>query len=98
MRTITHWIGGKPWERPVERSGEVFDPATGKAAAKVAFASPAEVDAAVASAKQALPAWADASLARRVRVMFAFRERLEKHKVEIARMLTSEHGKVASDA
>ncbi len=98
MRTITHWIGGKPWERPVERSGDVFDPATGKVAAKVAFASPAEVDAAVAAAKAALPEWADASLAKRSRVMFAYRELLEKHKVEIAKILTSEHGKVAADA
>jgi len=98
MRTITHWIGGKPWERPVERAGDVFDPATGQVTAKVAFASPADVDAAVTAASQALPQWRDASLAKRARVMFAFRELLEKHKVELARLVTSEHGKVASDA
>jgi malonate-semialdehyde dehydrogenase (acetylating)/methylmalonate-semialdehyde dehydrogenase len=98
MRTITHWIDGKSWERPAERQGDVFNPATGAVSAKVALASPSEVDAAVASAKAALPEWRDASLAKRARVLFAYRELIEKHKVEIAKLLTAEHGKVASDA
>jgi malonate-semialdehyde dehydrogenase (acetylating)/methylmalonate-semialdehyde dehydrogenase len=98
MRVINHWIGGKPWERPPERTGDVYNPATGEVQAKVAFASPAEVDAAVAAAKAALPAWRETSLARRARILFAYRELLEKHKVELAKILTSEHGKVTSDA
>jgi malonate-semialdehyde dehydrogenase (acetylating)/methylmalonate-semialdehyde dehydrogenase len=98
MRTITHWINGKPWERALERKGDVYNPATGEKTAELALASPAEVDAAVAAAKAALPEWRSASLAKRSRVLFAFRELVEKHKVEIARLLTAEHGKVASDA
>jgi malonate-semialdehyde dehydrogenase (acetylating)/methylmalonate-semialdehyde dehydrogenase len=98
MRLITHWIEGKSWARPAERTGDVYNPATGEVAAKVALASPSDVDAAVASAKAALPAWRDTSLAKRARVLFAYRELLEQHKVEIAALLTAEHGKVASDA
>jgi len=98
MKTINHWIGGGPSVRAVERTADVFNPATGEVAAKVAMATPADVDAAVDAAKSALPAWRDASLAKRSRVMFAFRELLEKHKVELAALLTAEHGKVAADA
>jgi malonate-semialdehyde dehydrogenase (acetylating)/methylmalonate-semialdehyde dehydrogenase len=98
MKTINHWIAGKPSARAVERTTDVFNPATGEVAAKVAMATPADVDAAVDAAKAALPGWRDASLAKRSRVMFAFRELLEKHKVEIAALLTAEHGKVAADA
>ena len=98
MKQIHHFIDGKASDRPVERSADVFNPATGAVSGKVALASPADVDAAVASAKAALPAWRDASLAKRSRVLFAFRELVEKHKVEIAALLTAEHGKVASDA
>jgi malonate-semialdehyde dehydrogenase (acetylating)/methylmalonate-semialdehyde dehydrogenase len=98
MRSIGHWIGGKDWERPAERKADVFNPATGEKQAEVALASPAEVDQAVAAAAAAFPAWRDSSLARRTRVLFAYRELIEKHKVEMAQLLTSEHGKVASDA
>jgi malonate-semialdehyde dehydrogenase (acetylating)/methylmalonate-semialdehyde dehydrogenase len=98
MRTINHWIDGKTSARPAERTAEVFNPATGEVTAHVALGSPADVDAAVASAKAALPAWRDASLAKRARIMFAYRELLERHKVELAALLTAEHGKVASDA
>src|SRR5688500_17690795 len=98
MKDIKHWINGKSWERPAERSGDVFDPASGDKTGRVAFASPADVDAAVRAAKDALPGWRDASLAKRTKTMFAFRELLEKHKKELAFILTSEHGKVSSDA
>ena len=98
MRTINHWIGGKSSQRAPERTADVFNPATGEVTAKVAMATPADVDAAVDAAQAALPAWRDASLAKRARVMFAYRELLERHKVEIAALLTAEHGKVAADA
>jgi malonate-semialdehyde dehydrogenase (acetylating)/methylmalonate-semialdehyde dehydrogenase len=96
MRRIPHFLGGKPVDS--ERHGAVYNPATGEQTAEVAFASPAQVDGAVAAAKQAFPAWRDASLARRARVMFAYRELIEKHKQELAQILTAEHGKVLSDA
>jgi malonate-semialdehyde dehydrogenase (acetylating)/methylmalonate-semialdehyde dehydrogenase len=98
MRTINHWIGGGPSPRAVERTADVFNPATGEVTAKVAMATPADVDAAVDAAAAALPAWREASLAKRARVMFAYRELLERRKVELAALLTAEHGKVAADA
>ena len=96
--TITHWIGGKGWDGPVERWGDVYDPATGEVSARVAFADVAVVDAAVAAATQAATSWGRASLAVRARVMFAFRDLVERHKRDIAEILTREHGKVLSDA
>jgi malonate-semialdehyde dehydrogenase (acetylating) / methylmalonate-semialdehyde dehydrogenase len=98
MRSIGHWIDGKPWQRVAERTGEVFDPATGQATAQVALATPAEVDHAVAAAEAAFPAWRDTSLARRTRILFAFREQVERRKEELAALITAEHGKVAADA
>jgi len=98
MDTISHWIDGAPVARRSERHGDVFDPATGKVQAQVSLASPAEVDEAVASADKAFQTWRHVSLAKRSRILFAFRELVEKHKVEIASHLTKEHGKVPSDA
>jgi malonate-semialdehyde dehydrogenase (acetylating)/methylmalonate-semialdehyde dehydrogenase len=98
MNVITHWIDGKPYNRAAERHGDVYDPATGAVTAKVAFASPAVVDEAVASAVRAAQTWRTTSLARRSKILFAFRELVDKHKVEIAALLTREHGKVPSDA
>jgi len=98
METIRHWIDGAFHERPAERHGDVFEPATGRVQAQVAFATPAVVDEAVAAAAAALPGWRATSLARRTRILFAFRELVDRHKEEIAAILTREHGKVASDA
>jgi malonate-semialdehyde dehydrogenase (acetylating)/methylmalonate-semialdehyde dehydrogenase len=98
IKTITHWINGKSWERPLERKGDVFNPATGEKTAELALASPAEVDAAVSAAKAASAAWRVSSLTKRTRILFAFRELVDKRKQEIAQLLTAEHGKVASDA
>lgn len=80
------------------RFGEVFDPATGEVTKHVALASPDEVDQAVAAARTAFAAWREASLAKRSRVLFAFRELLNARKDEIAQVITAEHGKVLSDA
>ena len=96
--TIRHWIDGKPHERAAERHGDVFNPATGAVQAHVAMATPALVDEAVASAKAASASWRSASLSKRTRILFAFRELVERHKVEMAALLTREHGKVPSDA
>ncbi|WP_410604240.1 CoA-acylating methylmalonate-semialdehyde dehydrogenase [Amycolatopsis sp. lyj-90] len=95
---INHWIDGKPSEGVSDRSGDVFDPATGRVRAKVAFASQDDVDAAVAAATRALPGWRGTSLAGRTRVLFAFRELLSARRHELAKIVTSEHGKVESDA
>ncbi len=95
---ITHWINGAEWAGSEERSGDVYDPATGQVSAKVDFASRTTLDAAVAAAKAAFPAWRDTSLTKRTQIMFAFREILNARKGEVAALITAEHGKVLSDA
>jgi malonate-semialdehyde dehydrogenase (acetylating)/methylmalonate-semialdehyde dehydrogenase len=98
MRQITHWIDNAPFDGPVERWGDVFDPATGKVQARVALAGVEQVDLAVASALRARESWKDVSLARRTAIFFAFRDLIGRHRDDIARILVSEHGKVFSDA
>jgi malonate-semialdehyde dehydrogenase (acetylating) / methylmalonate-semialdehyde dehydrogenase len=95
---ISHWIDGKPHARTPERSGDVFNPATGEVQAKVAFATPAIVDEAVESAWQASQTWRHTSIAKRTKIMFAFRQLVDKHATELASILTREHGKVTGDA
>jgi len=96
--TINHWIDGKPYARAPERSGDVYNPATGAVQAKVAFASPSVVDEAVDAAARAAQTWRSSSLAKRTKILFAFRDLVDRHKGEIAKLLTLEHGKVTADA
>ena len=98
MRTINHWIGGRTADAEPERTGAVYDPATGQQTAQVAYATGDDVDAAVRAAQAAFPAWRDTSVVKRARVMFAFRDLLEKHRDELARIIAAEHGKVVPDA
>jgi malonate-semialdehyde dehydrogenase (acetylating) / methylmalonate-semialdehyde dehydrogenase len=95
---VTHWIGGQRVAGTSGRQGDVYDPATGQVARHVDFASTEDVDAAVAAAKAAFPAWRATSLAKRAELMFAIRELLHERREEVARILTAEHGKVLSDA
>ncbi|MGH3254443.1 MAG: CoA-acylating methylmalonate-semialdehyde dehydrogenase [Streptosporangiaceae bacterium] len=95
---ISHWIGGKPFYGVAERHGDVYDPATGQVTGQVDFASPADVDLAVAAAKDAFQSWRRVSLAKRASVLFAFRELVRHHAFELAKLITDEHGKVATDA
>jgi malonate-semialdehyde dehydrogenase (acetylating)/methylmalonate-semialdehyde dehydrogenase len=98
MRTINHWIAGKEVSSTPERVGDVYNPATGEVSAQVAYASPRDVDAAVEAARTGLAEWGTAPLARRARVLFSFRELIERNKTELVRLITSEHGKVPADA
>ncbi len=98
MNRISHWIDGKVSEGTSGREGVVYNPATGEQASTVDFASVDEVDAVVASARAAFPAWRATSLSRRAEVMFRFRELVDANRKEIASLLTAEHGKVLSDA
>jgi len=98
LATITHWIGGKPWDGPVDRWGNVYNPARGEPSARVAFAETSVVDAAVGAASEAARSWGRTSLAARARILFAFRELVERRKRDLAEILTREHGKVLSDA
>ena len=95
---IGHWIGGKPVAGTSGRSGPVFDPAKGQQTGEVAFASVEEIDAAVAAAKEAFPAWRALSIGRRAELFFRIRQLVDEHREDIARFLTAEHGKVLSDA
>jgi malonate-semialdehyde dehydrogenase (acetylating)/methylmalonate-semialdehyde dehydrogenase len=95
---ITHWIGGKPWDGEAGRRGDVYNPATGEVTGQVDFATPAEVDLAVAAARDAFPAWRRTSLSRRSAILFNFRELLKANTATLAKLITDEHGKVAADA
>src|SRR5688500_2050391 len=98
LARIHHWIGGKSVPGTSGRNGPVYNPATGEQAAEVDFATVEEVGTAVAAAKAAFPAWRALSLARRADLLFRIRELVHERRDEVARILTSEHGKVLSDA
>ncbi|MFL6691380.1 MAG: aldehyde dehydrogenase family protein, partial [Ramlibacter sp.] len=98
LASIDHWIDGRVVPGQSGRNADVFNPATGIVTGKVALASQAEVAKAVASAQAAFPKWADTPPIRRARVMFKFLELLNKHRDELARAITAEHGKVFTDA
>ncbi|MBK6516558.1 MAG: CoA-acylating methylmalonate-semialdehyde dehydrogenase [Polyangiaceae bacterium] len=98
METIPNWINGRAVDSNTDRKGDVFNPATGEVQKRVPLSTVAEVDQAIASAEKASESWRHASLATRTRILFAFRELVNKHKDEIAKQLTLEHGKVFSDA
>src|SRR4249919_2741536 len=95
---VSHHIGGSVVAGTSGREGPVFDPATGAVTKHVDFASRDEVDAAVAAAKAAFPAWRATSLSKRTDIMFRIRNLVEAHRTDIAALLTAEHGKVPSDA
>ncbi len=98
LADITHWIGGQRVAGTSARTGKVFNPATGDVTGSVRFADAAVVDAAVQAALGALPAWSETSASNRARVMFRFKELLERNHEALAAILTHEHGKVFSDA
>ena len=98
MRTITHWIGGKPATGSPTGTAPVWDPATGAQQAEVVLGSAADVDEAVRVAAAAFEEWSHASLSRRAKVLFAFRQLVADHVGELAALVSAEHGKVLSDA
>jgi malonate-semialdehyde dehydrogenase (acetylating) / methylmalonate-semialdehyde dehydrogenase len=95
---LGHFIGGKRVAGKSGRHGDVFNPAAGEVAAHVALADSSEIDAAVAAAREAFPAWAATPPLSRARVMFKYKELLEQNRDKLARMIGSEHGKVLADA
>jgi malonate-semialdehyde dehydrogenase (acetylating) / methylmalonate-semialdehyde dehydrogenase len=98
MTTIEHWIGGAFTRGASTRTGSVFNPATGEAQKQVLLAETSDVDAAVSAAAKAFESWGDSSLSQRSKVMFRLRELLCKHEDEMAKLISSEHGKVVEDA
>ncbi len=98
LAVIPHWFDGQAHVRADSVLQDVFNPATGEVSARVQLAQVDDVHAAVASARRALPDWAETPPIRRARVMNRFLALLNAHKDELAAIITREHGKVFSDA
>jgi malonate-semialdehyde dehydrogenase (acetylating)/methylmalonate-semialdehyde dehydrogenase len=98
MRTIGHWVGGRSFSLGAGRLGPVYDPARGEQTGQVSLASAGQVDEAVKVAVAASADWGGSSLSRRVAALFQLRELIYSHRDELAALVTSEHGKVLSDA
>lgn len=98
VKKIGHWIDGAAAPGESGREADVFNPATGEVSGRVALASMTELDAAVAAARAALPGWRGTGLTKRTAVMSSLREIITARSDELARLITSEHGKVVSDA
>jgi malonate-semialdehyde dehydrogenase (acetylating) / methylmalonate-semialdehyde dehydrogenase len=98
MRTIEHWIGGKPTSGTPSGTAPVWDPATGVQQAEVVLGTAGDVDDVVRVAAAAFEEWSQVSLARRAKVLFAFRELATARVGELAELVSAEHGKVVSDA
>lgn len=95
---VPHFIDGSTWSEAATKHHDIYNPALGEIIGKVGFASPSTCDKAVAAAKKAWPAWADTPPIKRARVLFKFRELLEKYQLDLARIVTREHGKTLEDA
>ena len=98
VKDIHHWVDGREVAGTSGRYGDVYNPALGSVAGRVSFASTAEVGKAVASAQAAFAGWAATPPLRRARVMFKFKDLIEQNLDALARLISSEHGKVVSDA
>jgi malonate-semialdehyde dehydrogenase (acetylating) / methylmalonate-semialdehyde dehydrogenase len=98
VRAVPHWIGGQAVEGASGRTSDVYNPATGQVQARVPLANRVEMEMAVEAATAAFPAWSAQPPLRRARVMFRFRELFEQNLDRFAAIITSEHGKVLSDA
>ena len=96
--TITHWVNNKEFAGASSATAPVTNPATGEVTGQVALGSVEDARAVIDAAAAAFPAWRDTSLAKRTQILFAFRELLNSRKGELAEIITSEHGKVVSDA
>src|SRR5581483_3038333 len=94
MRDIQHFVDGRLVAGKSGRTGDVFDPATGQVSAKVPFASAQEVAGAIAAAERAFPGWATTPPLRRARVLFKFKDLIERDLDGLAAIVTAEHGKV----
>lgn len=98
MQEIGHWINGKLVAGTSGRFTDVYNPATGEVQARVALATTAELDAAVAAAATAQPVWAATNPQRRARVMMKFGDLINAHMDELAELVSREHGKTLPDA
>ena len=98
MKLIEHFVGGKIIPGQSNKKGKVFNPATGDQESEVRLASKADLDQAVVIAKKAFETWSLKPSLQRARVMFKFKELIEKNSDELTKLIVSEHGKVYEDA
>ena len=98
MNTIVHFINGKKFNGVSKRTSKVFNPATGEQIAEVKLASVQDIDTAVQAAKKAFINWSNKPPLQRARIMFKFKELIEKNSDELTKIIVSEHGKVFDDA
>ena len=98
MLCLDHWIAGRRDHGASDRTGTVYNPATGEATGEIPFATAADVDRAVAAAKRAFESWSRTGLNKRATILFAFRELVRQRADDLARLIVSEHGKVLADA
>src|SRR6201996_3383543 len=98
LETVPNWIGGKAVTGQAQAFADVFNPATGEVKRRVPLDGVAELEQAVAAATAAFPDWSNQPPLRRARVLFRFRDLLEKNTDRLAAIITSEHGKVLDDA
>ncbi len=98
MPTVGHFLSNKLWSGNSDRTGDIYNPATGSVTGQVTLASKQDVDNVVNVAAEALPAWAATPAAKRATVMFEFRDLLKKNIDELAELLSAEHGKTIPDA
>ena len=98
MRTIQHFVDGKSFSGNSKRTGKVFNPATGEQTAEVKLATNKDVNEAIINAKKAFESWSNKPPLQRARIMFKFKELIEKHSDDLTKIIVSEHGKVFDDA
>ena len=98
MKTIQHFVGGKAFSGESKKVGKVFNPATGEQESEVNLATINDTNKAVASAKKAFETWSNKPPLLRARVLFKFKELIEKNSEELTKIIVSEHGKVFEDA
>ena len=98
MKTIEHFVNGKSFSGESKKMGKIFNPATGEQEAEVKLASTKDVNEAVANAQKAFLSWSNKPPLQRARVMFKFKELIEKNSDELTKIIVAEHGKVYEDA
>ena len=98
MKTIQHFVNGKSFSGESKRTGKIFNPATGEQSAEVKLATTKDINEAVTNAKKAFDEWANTPPLQRARVMFKFKELIEKNSDELTKIIVAEHGKVYEDA
>jgi len=98
MNLIEHYINGKSYSGSSNKKGKIFNPATGKQESEVILGSKADLDLAVEKAKKAFESWSSVTPLQRARIIFKFKELIEKNSDELTKLIVNEHGKVYEDA